>query len=558
MKRLCLTCAVVLLAAVGCEKEQNPQQPQGNGIVTLKAFVETDMTADDDTKVAALPDPVARKIGFVWSDGDAIAVNTSNGFTDFTLVGAGGAATGTFAGTVEDRLGRVAVYPADIASKVDVSKLTVVLPAESSAMGGRTPVPMWALIEDDQMSFRHLGGLMMVDYSNIVSTKALLNASTARSLVVSVPGKKINGEYTVNLGGQSPFIALEDTDVESESRVRIAVSPSGDGSLKVFVPLPVGNYHPMSVWLENEDGLMIPGSLRTTSEPKTISRSTLRDMPDVKLYNSYVINSRDELLAFAPQDHVDRKEVILNLTINDPQRTMTDLDLSFVKKRIDRLLGDFKIVGTNITTTEVLFKTSDDEGGFTPEGSVIFEDCQDLFNLNGMMDWTSVGGDLVFKNCPNIATMWQIDGFQALQRITTIGGSLRLIGVQTGMQGVTFRSLTNVGGDFHIENCNSDQFFNFTGDYFVMHLLTIGGKLILRNNLHVNGLGGFEDIASVGGVLIEGNGTADKALGGIPWTTNVEDRMVGFDLVQNWINSGKVDRNNVSCFYANGTPVIFN
>lgn len=558
MKRLCLTCAVVLLTAAGCEKERIPQPPQGNDTVTLKAFVETDMTADDKTRVVAVPDPVARKIGFVWSEGDAIAVSTSNGFTDLTLVGPAGTATGTFAGIVIDDLGSVAAFPADIVSDVDAGQLTVVLPAESSAVEGKTSVPMWAQIEGDNMSFRHLGGMMMVDYSNMTPTRALQNVSSARSLVVSVPGKKINGEYRVNLNVLFPYIALEDTDVDSESRIRIAVSPSGDGSLKVFVPLPVGEYHPMSVWLEDEDGVMIPGSLRATTNSKAVSRNSLVDMPDVKVYNSYVINSRDELLSFAPQDHVDRKEIIQNLTINDPQCTISDNDLSFVKKRIDRLLGDFKVIGTNLTTTEVLFKTSDDQGGFTPEGSVIFENCQGLENLNGMAEWTSVGGDLVFNNCPNIATMWQIDGFQALQRITTIGGSLRLIGVQTGMQGVTFRSLQNVGGDFHIENCNSNQFFNFSGDYFIMHLLTIGGKLILRNNLHVNGLGGFEDIASVSGVLIEGNGTAQAALGGIPWTTNVGERMVGFDLVQSWIDSGKVDRNNVSCFYANGTPVIFN
>lgn len=558
MKRLCLTCAVVLLTAAGCKKERIPQPPQGNDTVTLKAFVETDMTADDKTRVVAVPDPVARKIGFVWSEGDAIAVSTSNGFTDLTLVGPAGTATGTFAGIVIDDLGSVAAFPADIVSDVDAGQLTVVLPAESSAVEGKTSVPMWAQIEGDNMSFRHLGGMMMVDYSNMTPTRALQNVSCARSLVVSVPGKKINGEYRVNLNVLFPYIALEDTDVDSESRIRIAVSPSGDGSLKVFVPLPVGEYHPMSVWLEDEEGVMIPGSLRATTKSKTVSRNSLVDMPDVKVYNSYVINSRAELLSFAPQDHVDRKEIIQNLTINDPQCTISDNDLSFVKKRIDRLLGDFKVIGTNLTTTEVLFKTSDDEGGFTPEGSVIFENCQGLINLNGMAEWTSVGGDLVFNNCPNIATMWQIDGFQALQRITTIGGSLRLIGVQTGMQGVTFRSLQNVGGDFHIENCNSNQFFNFSGDYFIMHLLTIGGKLILRNNLHVNGLGGFEDIASVGGVLIEGNGTAQAALGGIPWTTNVEERMVGFDLVQSWIDGGKVDRNNVSCFYANGTPVIFN
>ena len=62
----------------------------------------------------------------------------------------------------------------------------------------------------------------------------------------------------------------------------------------------------------------------------------------------------------------------------------------------------------------------------------------------------------------------------------------------------------------------------------------------------------------MGGVLIEGNGTSQNALGGIPWATNVETNMVGFDLVQSWIDSGKVDRDNVSCSYADGTPVVFN
>ena len=554
MKRLGLTCAVLLAVAVGCDKTQIPQQPQGDGSVTLKAFVETDMTADDDSRAAVRPDPVTRKIGFVWSGGDAVAVNTSNGFVDFTLVGPGGSAKGTFAGTVEGRVGRVAVYPAEIASKVDVSRLTVVLPAEYSSTGGRIDPPMWALVEESQMWFKHLGGLLMVDYSDVNPTKGLVNVTCARSLVVSVPGKKINGEYTVDLSGSYPCIALQDTDVESESRVRVTVSGSDD--LKVYVPLPVGDYHPMSVWLEDETGMMIPGTLKTTTATKTISRNSLKDMPDVKVYNSYIINTREELLAFAPQDTVERKEIIQSLIINDPGCTMDDNDLSFVKMRVDRILGEFKVVGTNLTSTELFFKTS--ERGFTPEGSVIFENCQWLFNLNGMRYWTTIGGDLVFNNCPRIETVWQADDGQpsCLQSITSVKGSLRLIGMQTEMQGVTLRSLRNVGGDFHIESCNY-SFFNFVGE-FPMPLERIGGNLILRNNYHLNGLGGFEDIASVGGVQIAGNGTAQDALGGIPWTTSVEYNMVGFDLVQSWIDSGKVDRNNVSCSYANGTPVIFN
>ena len=79
-----------------------------------------------------------------------------------------------------------------------------------------------------------------------------------------------------------------------------------------------------------------------------------------------------------------------------------DHDLSFVKNRVGKIAGTLTVEGTSLTTTEVLFN----DGGFTVDGGIVFRNCAQLFNLNGMKSMTAVGGDLVFENCPKIATNW--------------------------------------------------------------------------------------------------------------------------------------------------------
>lgn len=527
MKRFYLICTVALLAAVACNKDM-PADVQGDGSVTLKAVVET------DTKVNASINKDTRKVNFTWTAQDVIAVETSAGFENFTLAGQGGSAGGSFTGNPSGEIGDVAVFPSILNPELDGTSLTVTLPAEYNGMNLQTNALLLGSHVGGNICFQHIGSLLLCSYGNV---------SSATKFVVSVPGKKINGAYTLDLSQDTPYIALEDTDVEAESKV--AVKVAGNQNIVVFVPLPVGEYPQMSVWLENAAGEIIPGSLKTTTTAKTLSRKTVKEMPGVHVYNSYVINSREELLAFAPQDFSKGAEVIQNLTINDPNGTMSDHDLSFVKVRVERLLGDFVVVGTALTSTEQFFLKALD--GFTPEGSVTFKNCQNLTNLNGMKDWTSVGGDLVFDNCPNIVTNWGLGN--CMSQIQEVKGSVKLIGVQTQMAGVTFNSLKKVGGDFHVEGCNG-SFWNFD----TMPLQEVGGDIIIHNNLHYNGFGGFHNVQSIGGkVSVIGNGAAE---GGIlnPGTS----AQPGFELIQSWIDNGIVAKEDVSCANHAGEPIYFN
>lgn len=166
------------------------------------------------------------------------------------------------------------------------------------------------------------------------------------------------------------------------------------------------------------------------------------EVPDPGAPRTYTIAGRDELLAFAPQDGSAVGETVQDLTILDPDNTISDHDLSFVKNRVGKIAGTLTVEGTSLTTTEVLFN----DGGFTVDGGIVFRNCAQLFNLNGMKSMTAVGGDLVFENCPKIATNWGAGS--CLSQIESVAGSVKLSGVAEPMAGVTFLSLRSVGGDF--------------------------------------------------------------------------------------------------------------
>lgn len=528
MKRFYLIMAVALMTAAGCNKEM-PKDVQVNGKVILSAGVET------DTKVGAAIDAASKKVAFSWTTADVVSVHTTAGFENFTLVGTGGEATGSFSGSPVGTVGEIALFPSTLSPVLEGESLTLTLPAEYTASAGQTNALMLADVVDGYMQFYHLGALLKINYSNVAA---------ATKLVVSVPGKKINGEYVIDLNQETPYLVLQDTAVESESKVVVNVAPSGS-SLTAYVPLPVGEYQQMSVWLENIAGEMIPGSLKNTTETKTFSRKTVKDMPSIHVYSSYVLNSLAEVEAF----NAGPKEIIQNLTVNDPGCTIPDTPISNLKLRVEKVLGDLTIIGTQMTTTEIIFgETGVTWGVFQPEGNIVFKDCPNLFNLNGFRTWTVIHGDIVFDNCPLLSTNWGPGN--CLSQVTEVKGSIKLINIPTQMAGVTFNSLQKVGGDIYVENCNG-MFWNFGPS---MPLEDIGGSLTIINNLNFNGLGGFENIKHIGGtVTLSGNGAG---AGGIlnPGTT----AQPGFELVQSWIDRGIVSKDEVSCADHNGTPIAFN
>ena len=111
---------------MGCVRENDIEETQR---LTLKASVESGQLA------------------FHWTKGDAIAVNTSEGFVTFALKGEGGSSKGEFEGYYQGTLGETALYPSDIPVAIDGSALNVALPSQYTYVQGQTNALLCASIK---------------------------------------------------------------------------------------------------------------------------------------------------------------------------------------------------------------------------------------------------------------------------------------------------------------------------------------------------------------------------------------------------------------------------
>lgn len=257
------------------------------------------------------------------------------------------------------------------------------------------------------------------------------------------------------------------------------------------------------------------------------SQVEFSDVPEPEEFKSYTITGRAELLAFAPQDDSAVKETVLDLTIRGNGDAISDADMSFVKRRVEKLKGTLTVEGiSGLSTTENMLLTNGD--GFTVDGGIVFRDCPELSNLNGLKTITEIGGDLVFENCPKIATSWGAGN--CLSQIERVKGNLKITGVTESISGVALLSLKSVGGDMMISG-NNGNFWNFNDG---MLIETIGGKLTITDNAKLNGLGGFQSLKSVGGDLtITANGAQE---GFIP--VKSEGTKVGLELLGSLYKAG--------------------
>ena len=262
MKKIYLMLAVACLAAIGCTKEISDNTTVPTGSVVLRAKVES------DTKVGATVDKENKKVAFTWTAGDAIAVQTAEGFADFNLEGEGGEANAIFTGNVNPVEGGVAIFPAAAAGS-EPGKVN--LPAEYNYAEGQTNALLYATVENNVMSFTHLGGLLSVEINDVPA---------GAKFVLTAVGQKINGEYTIDATGEVPVLNVTETESAEESTVTINFTDAQDRAV-VYVPLPAGDYTSLNAQVFNANGKIISEAIGSST--KSISRKMLKAMPNMVL-----------------------------------------------------------------------------------------------------------------------------------------------------------------------------------------------------------------------------------------------------------------------------------
>ena len=249
MKKLTLIALALIALAASCAKEEKTQNRDAhNPGLTLTA------TIDQTTKATISYNKI------LWADGDRINVYNGSGFTLFNLSSGAGTGDAEFtqaSGPAITPTG-VAVFPASIATSYSGEVATVTLPASyASLAAGEIPVPMVAKVEYDtveELNFKPLTGFIRFGYSSA-------KVAGAKYFVVETD-KKINGEFSV-----SNYQVLAGEHAAAGDNVIKVEIP--DDVYSFIVPLPVGTYGSIKMWLADENESPVAGVnvVEYTDEP---------------------------------------------------------------------------------------------------------------------------------------------------------------------------------------------------------------------------------------------------------------------------------------------------
>ena len=266
MKRMhfALTAALAALTMIvsGCNRElERPESLEG---AVLRAALET---AEVPSRVAFADDGA-----FSWSEGDAVAVITDAGIRTMTLTGGAGAATASFEGDLSGATSAsAAIFPAAVAKDAT----TITLPDHYTYREGQTNALMLASSPDlsKTVTFKHLGGIIKVVYESI--------PAEADAFVLKA-SSKITGDFLFSMNAVAPDAAAGAPKTRdgaaTDNQVTITF-PAGSNPKAFYVPVPTGTYT-FSVELQ-KGGVVIEGTQKATSSPKTIARRTLLLMDPV-------------------------------------------------------------------------------------------------------------------------------------------------------------------------------------------------------------------------------------------------------------------------------------
>lgn len=247
--------AAMTLAA--CSSEEILDVPQ----TSQKAFSIKAYMNNGESRATATQEEDKHK--FAWQADDEIGVYNGTEITKLTLSEGEGTNTGVFSAEEEVEGIQTAVYPYNEAHKYENNSWTITLPASytyDGAYTGNVNCPMIANVLDSSntseeetsasLQFNHLAGAIRFD---------LLSLPTeANELVLTLPGKKIAGEFTVD-GNE---IKTSDSSDENEQSISIkfkqqaAAASEAEQSSVFFFPVPTGDYTSLKLEIKGANGVL--------------------------------------------------------------------------------------------------------------------------------------------------------------------------------------------------------------------------------------------------------------------------------------------------------------
>lgn len=285
MKKTIYFAGIAAIMLVSCTKEQDNEAgprpdaaPKGE-TVTIYAGLGSQDEASQDTPVQNAAATKTTQSGgtFSWSAGEQISVGTSDGgYTTFDLADAEtGTFSHTFVGDVPEL--QLAVSPVQSGSYTGLTNFTVSLPTVyNDYVSGTTNALLIGTPDsetDNKFLFHHAAALIKVTYNNVpYGTTGLV--LTANENIASTSG--------ITLGSTDDVIESDNAALNSSSvRINLASAVSeANQSLVFYVPVPVGEYTGLNIYLVNSSG-KIDRSEKTATKAFTLARKTIFATPGI-------------------------------------------------------------------------------------------------------------------------------------------------------------------------------------------------------------------------------------------------------------------------------------
>ena len=254
MKRNVFFMIIAVAVVSACQKENKANE---NPTTMLEFGIESPLTKTD----------LAGTVNIRWTSGDKISVDTESGMQEFTLVGAGGSASGTFAadGTLSVNTSATAFYPSTMSPNYTDS-WHVNLPDSYNWTENGIQAPMYAWINGAYNYFKLLTSVIKVDVYNIPSTASKLEFTSA--------SEQVSGDYAFS----SDAIAV----VTSAGNKTITINfTAGESTFKTFfIPVPYGTY-PAGATIKLKDSSDNELVTKTTPSAITVAKQSIAFFPAV-------------------------------------------------------------------------------------------------------------------------------------------------------------------------------------------------------------------------------------------------------------------------------------
>lgn len=371
MKKSLFYIATAALALVSCNEEELVNAPvsQAKGVLTatFNQDAATRTSIDGDSNNA-----------LTWSTDDAIAVFSESQedaatVTQYTLFEGGGSASGTFEGDKisGNKLG--AVFPYSTNAKLNGDELSIVLPNAITQTGSELDVPMWGEIEGDNISFKHLAGLLKVNLSEIPEGYNTLTVTA---------DKPISGTFTATTSEENPVL-VSSSDTDDDKTVTVTFDENTASTL--YLPLPVASE-------ENKYGSIIVRISGEDRPTKTLKSWSNIRVERAKVYKTSVsdytgVSTEDELVAAVAAG--GNITLVTDITLSTSCAISANTEIDLGSKTLTAPQGAFVV--TNGTLTVKNGTIDSDVDGYDAIGIKGTEESTIIVNVESTA--TLKGGD---------------------------------------------------------------------------------------------------------------------------------------------------------------------